>query len=273
MFGSNVEMTKLHTHKPLSRHAFEWLIVAIPMMVYGAAYRLLRFVPRVMPIDTRELYDAEVSLFGIGGRTWCEHFAANPDPVLDVVSAVCYICWVPLPILFAFFLYFTRRRLCLHFTTGFMIMNLIGFACYYLHPAAPPWYVMAHGFVADPDTPGCAAGLLRFDAIVGYPLFENMYRGTTNVFAPIPSLHSAKVPYALLFAYIIYIKERARDVVPWLVLLFVISAGTWFAAVYTQHHYIIDVVCGIALVPVSYLIFCCFIRPRRWFQRLEAMVA
>lgn len=258
--------------KSIKRHLAEWLLVAVPMMIYGATYRILRFVPRYMPIDTDGLYNAEVSVFGIDGHTLCEYFDVHNAPWADLLAGIFYICWVPLPLLFAFWLYFTRRRLCLHFTFSFMMMNLIGFVIYYIHPAAPPWYVMRHGFEAIPSTQGYAAGLLRFDSLTGCHLFEDMYRGTTNVFAALPSLHSAKVPYAMLFAIIIYIKERARSALAWSIVLTIVSVGTWLTAIYTAHHYVIDVLCGIALVPASYLIFKHAVLPSRWFKRLEGHI-
>lgn len=259
--------------KTLRRHAAEWLVVAVPMMIYGAAYRLLRFVPRAMPIDTEGLYRAEVSVFGVDGRTLCELFDKCNAPWADLLAGLFYICWVPLPILFALWLYLTRRRVCLRFTTAFMMTNLLGFCIYYIHPAAPPWYVMQHGFTAIADTPGNAAGLLRCDAILRYPLFESMYRGTTNVFAALPSLHSAKVPFALLFAAIVYRNDKRRDMLAWLAVLAVVSIGTWLAAVYTAHHYVIDVLCGIALVPIGYLSFRYLVSPCRWFKRWEEYVS
>ena len=47
----------------------------------------------------------------------------------------------------------------LHFALVFLLINLVGFTFYYIHPAAPPWYVALHGFEAVPGTPGDVAGL------------------------------------------------------------------------------------------------------------------
>ncbi len=60
-------------------------------------------------------------------------------------------------------IYFTgRRNDYLHFAVVFLLVNLIGFTFYYIHPAAPPWYVALHGFEAVPGTPGSVAGLGAF---------------------------------------------------------------------------------------------------------------
>ncbi len=85
--------------------------------------------------------------------------------------------------------------------------------------------------------PGNAAQLVRFDHIIGFPIFENMYNKNSNVFAAIPSLHSA-YPVILLYYGI---KKKYK----WLSIIFFIDVlGIWFAAVYSMHHYIIDVLLG-----------------------------
>ena len=50
----------------------------------------------------------------------------------------------------------------LRFSMVFLLVNLFGFAGYYIYPAAPPWYAMHSGFEPILDTPGNVAGLGRF---------------------------------------------------------------------------------------------------------------
>ena len=58
---------------------------------------------------------------------------------------------------------------------GLHLANVLGFSFYYTYPAAPPWYVAAHGFTADLSVHASAAGALRFDKLVGMPIMENFY--------------------------------------------------------------------------------------------------
>src|SRR5438876_1227278 len=81
---------------------------------------------------------------------------------------------IPVPLLFAFYLFTTNKNLFLRFAFAFFVINIIGFIIYYLHPAAPPWYVQQHGFQFIATGKSDAAGLLRTDAILGIPLFENI---------------------------------------------------------------------------------------------------
>ena len=67
---------------------------------------------------------------------------------------------MPVPIAFGLWLYAVgQRREYLHFAIVFLLVNLLGFAGYYIHPAAPPWYVAQYGFEPIMDTGGNVAGL------------------------------------------------------------------------------------------------------------------
>ena len=84
----------------------------------------------------------------------------------------------------------------------FLLVNLIGFAGYYIHPAAPPWYAINYGFEAILNTPGNTAALGRFDELVGLPIFDSLYSRNSNVFAAIPSLHAAYMVVAFYYALV-----------------------------------------------------------------------
>ncbi|CAF4949199.1 unnamed protein product, partial [Rotaria socialis] len=81
----------------------------------------------------------------------------------------------------------------------------------------PPWYVELYGFEFNLKAPGNAAGFIHFDQITGLKVFSSMYSKNANVFAAIPSLHAA---YPL------------------------ITVLVWFSAVYSRHHYVLDVIAG-----------------------------
>lgn len=112
------------------------------------------------------LYNLEKSLFGINDNgnilIPCEYFAIHNCRIADILAGIFYLCWVPVPIAFGLWLYLKGyRNLYLHFSMVFLFVNLIGFAGYYLHPAAPPWYAINYGFEPILDTPGNVAGLGR----------------------------------------------------------------------------------------------------------------
>ncbi len=226
------------------------LVVALlPFVVFEVCYDWMRLYPNYMvnDIDVRGLYDAEASLFGI---VLPEYFYAHHCTLADLLSGLSYLCWVPGPMAVGLWLYFTgRRRQYLHFAIAFLVVNWLGFAIYYIHPAAPPWYVIEHGFEPILGTPGSAAGLVRFDELIGIPIFQSIYVNNSNIFAAIPSLHAAYMLVATIYA----VRSRSPR---WLIAVCaVITLGIWFAAVYTCHHYVIDVLLGIATAFLGVALF------------------
>lgn len=198
------------------------------------------------------LYEAERNLFAIsdGGivKTPNEFWDSHSTTVADILSGIFYLCWVPVPLGFAAFLFLRDRQQFLEFSLTFLLVNLLGFVIYYLYPAAPPWYVKTYGFELVTDTPGNAAGLVRFDRFFHIDLFQSMYTKSSNVFAAMPSLHSA---YPLIVVYFSW-KLRLGFATAVFAL---IAAGIWFAAIYTGHHYVLDVLAGIATAAAGMAVF------------------
>jgi hypothetical protein len=198
------------------------------------------------------LYNAEKHLFGIhAGNTiitpneywWLHHIS-----FLDIMTGIFYLCWIPVPLAFAAYLFFTNSNQFLRFSLTFVLVNLLGFVIYYAYPAAPPWYVHFFGFNFHPATPGNTGGLARFDAYFGVGIFKSIYAKGSNVFAAMPSLHSS---YPLIVLYY-GLKNRLG-----LINIFfaIVTAGIWFAAVYTSHHYVLDVLAGITCATLGIFLF------------------
>lgn len=233
------------------------LVVALlPFALFGISYDWMRIFPNyeVNPIHVQQLYETEKHLFGIWSNqtllTPNEFFALHHSPILDFLSGIWYLCWVPVPILFGIGLYFTHQRATyLRFAWVFLLVNLIGFTGYYIYPAAPPWYVAKYGFDVILQTPGDVAGLGRFDAMTGLSIFNGIYARNANVFAAVPSLHSAYMVVTLYYA----LQTRTALLLKWL--FGFIMFGIWFTAVYTSHHYLIDVLLGICCACLGIFLF------------------
>ncbi|HEX8427052.1 phosphatase PAP2 family protein [Hymenobacter sp.] len=213
-------------------------------VVFWILYDYMKAFPNYnyRAVDIEPLYHAEKLLFGIPFQgkslTPNEFWLINHNALLDVVCGIFYLCWVPVPLAFAGYLFFKNRPLFFEFSLTFLLVNLFGFTVYYLHPAAPPWYVQQHGFAFQPLTMGSTAGLSRFDALFGVNVFASIYAKNSNIFAAMPSLHSAYPVIVLYYA----IRNNSGVFVQ---IFGVIMAGIWFAAVYTSHHYVLDVVAGV----------------------------
>lgn len=232
------------------------VVALLPFIIFGISYDWMNIVHNyeVNPVDIEGIYQTEKSLFGItiGDKilTPNEFFALHTTPLLDFLGGFFYLCWVPVPILFGLYLYFGRQeKIYLHFALVFLLVNFIGFAGYYIHPAAPPWYVALHGFDLNLSTPGEVAGLGAFDDMTGLGIFHGLYGRNANVFAAVPSLHSAYTFVAFIYSL------KARTPLWIKLFLAIVTLGIWFTAVYTSHHYIIDVSLGILCSLLGYIVF------------------
>lgn len=224
-------------------------------IIFWVIYDSMRIIPNyeVSTVHINEPYEFEKILFGINVNgnllTPNEYFSIFNNKILDFLSGFFYINWMPIPIGFGIYLYLKDKSLFLEYSLVFLLVNLLGFAIYYLYPAAPPWYVEIYGFDLQIGIPGNRAGLVRFDELVGLPIFESIYNKNANVMAAIPSLHAAYPVIVLFFA----IKKRLSLIA--IVLFIIFMSGIWFSAVYSGHHYIIDVLLGVILALITLIIF------------------
>jgi len=229
----------------LNKSTRKFLYCFSPFILFVLLYDSLRILHdlNLFTIHTSELYEIDKAMFGIehgGKRLSLNEYLINfRTPTLDFLSGAFYLSWIPFPILFGIYMFLKKKyKLVFNFWLCFLITNLIGFLGYIFYPAAPPWYYFEYGSEVLKETLGQPAGLAWFDQIVGYPVFKNLYSESANVFGAIPSLHAA---YPMILSYYSF-KNKST----YLSFVFLISMiGIWFAAIYTSHHYMIDVLLGI----------------------------
>ena len=191
----------------------------------------------------------DLFLFGIreGGSLILpsQWWQAHTSPLLDAATGAAYIVFVPMYVVMAWYFYRYDGRRSLAVMWCLPAVTVLSMLIYYLYPAAPPWYVDLYGLgPANPDALPSAAGAVRFDAVLGLPLMAEYYSRTPNVFGAIPSLHAA-VP--MMTVYWAFVFGRGRT------LGLAYLALVCFAAVYLNHHYVIDVVLGLACALVVVL--------------------
>lgn len=223
-------------------------------IIYWILFDYMKAFPNYLysTVSIEELYSMERRLFGItmAGKqvTPNEFWLANSNTITDVCSGFFYLLWIPVPLAFAAFLYFKNRRQFLHFSFTFFLVNLLGFVVYYGYPAAPPWYVQLNGFNFIAETKGNTGGLIRFDEFFNLPIFQSIYSKSSNVFAAMPSLHSS---YPVIVLY--YGLKNKLGLIN--VFFAVVMLGIWFTAIYTSHHYMLDVLAGITCALIGILLF------------------
>jgi hypothetical protein len=258
LIGFTIEQVYLvaffNTFYFISRTTRKFIIGFSIFIVFWILFDYMKAFPnyRYNTVHIEDLYTAEKNLFGINDQgavlTPNEYWQLHSNSFLDILTGIFYLCWVPVPLAFATYLFFKNRTGFLHFSLSFLLVNLLGFVIYYAYPAAPPWYVQEHGFAFIPHTPGNVAGLGRFDLFFGAGIFKSLYEKSSNVFAAMPSLH-ASYPLIVLFYGMKY-------KMTWFNILFAaIMFGIWFAAIYNSHHYILDVLAGIACAVAGIAIF------------------
>ena len=223
-------------------------------IVYWILFDYMKAFPNYVfnTVNIGQLHQAELTVFGIhtNGQiiTPNEFWLQHHNSFLDVLTGIFYLCWIPVPLAFAGWLFFKDKELFLQFSLTFVLVNLIGFVVYYAYPAAPPWYFQQHGTLFNAHTPGNSAGLQRFDDFFNAGIFKSIYAKSSNVFAAMPSLHSSYPVIVLYYG----IRERLG----WINLVFAtVMVGIWFAAVYTSHHYVLDVLAGITCAIAGIVIF------------------
>lgn len=235
-------------------------------IVFWILFDYMKVLPnyRFNEVHIKDLYEAEKKLFGFvsNGKVMTpnEYWGLNGHAFLDIITGIFYLCWIPVPLAFAAYLFIKKRNVFLPFSLTFLLVNLIGFVGYYLYPAAPPWYVQQYGFVFEAGTPGNTAGLVKFDRLLGIGIFQSLYAKSSNVFAAMPSLHSA-YPLVVLYFGLKYRMGKIN-------LFFgLIAAGIWFAAVYSSHHYILDVLAGVVCAVIGIFLFQWMYRTNTWVKR------
>lgn len=217
-----------------------------PIALVALVYDSMRLITTPLTADRIHLCDLhalEARLFGWseGGalRTVHDWLQPRANLVLDVYFAIPYGTFIFATVGFAAWLFKKDPAGFRRFGWMFLVLNVAGFVTYRLIPAAPPWYFHLRACAVDPQHPASAGpNLARVDGLLGFPYFASMYARSTNVFGAVPSLH---VTYPLL----IVLEGRAvlRRTV-WAATI-VYFASMCVAAVYLDHHWVVDVLLGI----------------------------
>jgi membrane-associated phospholipid phosphatase len=233
------------------------LLGLYPFGLVGVLYDGMKAVRSVgVSVDRVHLCDlrsVEVSMFGVsmnGERvTPQDWFHEHPSSVLDAICAVPYAAFVLVCFAFAIWLFFRDYARMVRFTWCFLALNLAGFVTYHAFPAAPPWYYHSHGCVVDVLARASEGpALARVDARLGVHYFGGMYGRSSVVFGAMPSLHVAYVLLVALEGWPVFTLPGRAASLGFFALM-------CFSAVYLDHHWVLDVLAGIAYSATVVLAF------------------
>jgi hypothetical protein len=229
-----------------------FLIDWSPFILFWVAYDMMRGVADSVRgrINIEEPFQLEKLLFGWLTPAdvpafYFQQFQIAHDGTLirllfDLASALIYALHFVAPLVLGWFFWHTlnERRTFYIYVYALTVLNVMALVTFMIYPAAPPWYVYKHGFGQPSDVMLDSAGaLVNFDKVVGRRFFVSFYNTfNSNLFAAIPSLHSG---YPTMIALCLWARLRGRA---WLFIAYPLLA--WFAAVYLNHHYVIDLVIG-----------------------------
>jgi membrane-associated phospholipid phosphatase len=216
-----------------------------PIALVGVFYDAMHLIQNVglSYVHNCDLRAIEMRFFGItmnGERaTLHDWLQLHSSPILDAYFAIPYGTFILASIALGVFLYRRDFPALLRFTWTFFFMNVAGFTIYHLYPAAPPWYFHAHGCLVDLGVHASEGpNLARVDGWMGFAYFQGMYGRASDVFGAMPSLHCA---YALLI-----VLESWRHVrIGGRIATSIFFGSMCVAAVYLDHHWVLDVLAGI----------------------------
>jgi hypothetical protein len=196
-------------------------------------------VDRVALCNLREL---ERTLFGItydGQRiTLQDFFYAHHSVAADIYFAIPYCIFIYVAMGYGIYLFIKDQRACQRYAWSFFTLNIVGFVTYHVLPAAPPWYFHKFGCMVDLAAHSSEGpALARVDALFHMSYFNAFYGRASEVYGAIPSLH---VAYPLLIVFEGW-RRHSKALRALTVFYF---ASMCVAAVYLDHHWVIDILCG-----------------------------
>jgi hypothetical protein len=238
----------------------------VPVGLVGLLYDSMRFVKNVgltpAGIHICDVRALEFRLFGIhvNGEpaTVHDYLQAHASLPLDVFFSIPYGTFIGAAFIFAGFLYFQDYAEMRRFTGAFLALNVAAFITYHLYPAAPPWYFHAHGCVSDLGAHASEGpNLARVDQWLGFHYFGGFYGRSNDVYGAVPSLH---VAYPLLIAlegWGPFGSLPRASFLKWPLRVGAVFFFLWMcgAAVYLDHHWILDVVVGVGYALVVFAVF------------------
>ena len=202
---------------------------------------------KVLPALENVLYGANLSNI----------LSAHTHPILDVLAWLPYgIGHFALPaVCSAIFFLFAAPGTTPVFARAFGYMCMLGVTIQLIFPCTPPWYEKANGLEpAHYGMEGSPAGLARVDALFGVDMYTTSFTTAPLPFGAFPSLHAGNAVLEALFMQYAFPRFRTFFII--------YTAWIWWATMYLNHHYAIDLVGGALISAVTY-----YISRTKWLPR------
>lgn len=230
----------------------DWVPVVLLIFGYefmrGIAGEMVREQGRTVHLG--ELIQADRVMFGGELPTlWIQDKLYTVGTVhwYDYLAVAMYALHFVFPLVFAFILWLGRKERFWQFSLAFLLMTYAAFAFFLFYPAAPPWLAQEwnriHGVQWPATQTWQALAPERFDDFDTYQIWN---KASGNAVAAFPSLHAGFPWLTLLFAVKFF---------GWRGLVFIVyNVALWFSVVYLGHHWVIDIVGGMAWATICFVI-------------------
>jgi membrane-associated phospholipid phosphatase len=241
------------------------LMLLAPAIGWFLAFNFSAYIPpEIRPhIDTRTLPYLESKI--LGGRSlqhWPRNLIEDEQKYdglvhfLDLLSAFVYVIHFCFVWFFAIgiYVYYRKRtdqsgKPIINPWTFFWCwgwLNFISVMTQLCWPTAPPWYIELYGNKPPSySMGGDPAGLENADHILNFPLFGSLYGKSPIVFGSFPSLHGAWPIMITIFA-------PSSKIIKFVGTIYVVLV--WWAAMYLNHHFLVDLIGGLLYVIVCYVL-------------------
>jgi len=209
-------------------------LLLVPIVVWLLMFQFASLIPPEMRpvIDVSTL--PAIESFFFGSPYLFEYMPLNA--VVLFVSATPYLIHFMIPWVYAVYLLMIDAKP-FTFLWHLGVLNILAVGTQVMFPTAPPWYNWEFGLLpAAYEMKGDPARFIHIDELVEASIFRGLYGQSPIVFGSFPSMHAAW-PF-LIALYSTYLSLPFYRL-HWLYMLWV-----WFAAVYSAHHYLIDLIGG-----------------------------
>jgi hypothetical protein len=220
----------------------DWL----PLVAIFVAWESARGVSQYLAtrVESDSIIAVERTLFfGIVPTVELQRLFHDPNQLsaLNLVMSAVYLSHFLLPLGIGFFLWLKHRPIFFVYMTALMLASFAAFFIAIALPVAPPRFSGQYGeALAARDVMADTFALLGSEPSSW--LYGNI---NGNPIAAFPSLHAAYPFLAFLFV------RRQFPKLAWPVLGY--TFVVWFAVTYLGHHYVIDIIAGVALAGLAYL--------------------
>ncbi len=233
-------------------------LILFTLFLWGMRDRIsfLDFAPFLLMLFTYEVIRSVILAVGTDGLhvadliVWEQALCAGIIPsfalqralsttaytwIVDLVANGFYMTHFFSVILVGFLLWTKRKAHYWAYMMGLIILSYSAFLTYVIFPAAPPWWASMNGY-------------LRGQPVnLTHSLLSPQYIfATANPLGAMPSVHSAW-PFYLLF-YCLYVWGRKTLPVA------ILPVGVAVSSIYLGHHYLVDILAGIAYAAVAFWI-------------------